>query len=63
MRDVEQERNRLREYVRLLDKRLQKEMIEDMDADLRSVKSGSPMAKNSVYNAYQTQRSMRGRKK
>ena len=63
MRDVEQERNRLRDYVRLLDESLQKELIEEMDADLRSVKSGSPMAKNSVYNAYQTQHSMRGRKK
>jgi len=63
IRDVEKERNRLREYVSLLDERFQKELIEEMDADLFSVKSGSPMAKNSVYNAYQTQRSMRGRKK
>jgi Ca-activated chloride channel family protein len=63
IRDAEQERNRLREYVSMLDEPLQKELIEEMDADLHSVRSGSPMAKNSVYNAYQTQRSMRGRKK
>ena len=63
IRDVEQERHRLREYMSMLDEPLQKELIEEMDADLHSVSSGSPMAKNSVYNAYQTQRSMRGRKK
>ncbi len=63
IRDVEQERHRLREYVSMLDEPLQEELIEEMDVDMYSVRTGSPMAKNSVYNAYQTQRSMRGRKK
>lgn len=63
IQDVEQERNRLREYVKMLDDDVQKEISEEMERDMFSVRSGSPMAKDAVYNAYQTQRSMRGRKK
>jgi len=63
MREIEQERSRLRDYVKILDKKVQKELTEEMERDLYSVRSNSPMAKDAVYNAYQTQRSMRGRKK
>lgn len=63
IREIEQERNRLREYVKMLDKDVQKELSEEMDRDLNSIRSGSPMSKDAVYSAYQTQRSMRGRKK
>mgnify|MGYP001071864706 CR=1 FL=1 len=63
IREVEQERSRLREYVKMLDEDAQKAMTEEMEEDLLSVRSRSPMAKDAVYNAYQTQHSMRGRKK
>lgn len=63
IREVEQERNRLREYIKMLDVDVQEELSEEMDRDLFSIRSGSPMSKDAVYNAYQTQRSMRGRKK
>ena len=60
---VEQSRTRFEEYLNLLDEDVQEELHEEVERDLFSVRSGSPMAKNAVYSAYQTQRSMRGRKK
>jgi len=63
IREVEQERSRLSEYLKMLDEDAQKALTEEMEEDLLSVRSRSPMAKDAVYNAYQTQHSMRGRKK
>jgi Ca-activated chloride channel family protein len=60
--EIEQAQTRLRDYVKLLGEDMQKDFVKEMDADLFSIRSGSPKSKNAVYNAFQTQRSMRGRK-
>ena len=60
---LEAERSRFEEYVQLLDKDAQKTYLREMDEDLYSIRSNLPMAKNLVSNAFQTSRSMRGRKK
>ncbi len=60
---VEDDRSRLRAYVKHLDKELQAKMIHEMDRDMQSVRSASPMAKSAVYSAYQTSRSMRDHKR
>jgi Ca-activated chloride channel family protein len=60
---LEAERVRFRDYVQNLDEDTQKELLSDMDEDMHNLRSASPMSKNSVYQAYQTQRSMRNHKK
>ncbi|MEA3327449.1 MAG: VWA domain-containing protein [Chloroflexota bacterium] len=63
MQQVEEDRSRLRVYVNHLDKDLQAKMIHEMDQDMYSVRNASPQAKSAVYQAYQTQRSMRDHKR
>jgi hypothetical protein len=60
---LEAERVRFRDYVQNLDEDTQKELLSEMDEDMHNLRSASPMSKNSVYQAYQTQRSMRNHKK
>ena len=62
IQQVEEDRSRLRVYVNHLDKNLQMNMIKEMDEDMFSVRNASPDAKSAVYQAYQTQRSMRDHK-
>ncbi len=63
MEKLEVEQQRFREYVQNLDEDKQKTLLHGLEEDLNFMRSASPMSKNSVYQAYQTQRSMRNPKK
>lgn len=60
---LEAERSRFQTYVQLLDNDSQEKYLREMDEDLYSIRSSSPVVKNLVSNAFQTSRSMRGREK
>ena len=60
---LEVEQVRFRDYVQNLDQDTQKRFLHEMEEDLYNLRSASPMSKSSVYQAYQTQRSMRNQKK
>lgn len=59
---LEKERGRLDAYVQLLDQKDREKLTKEIERDLGYLRTGSPMSKMSVNFAYQTQRSMRGRK-
>jgi Ca-activated chloride channel homolog len=59
IQNVEAERTRFREYIELLDEDFQEKYSQELDEDLSSLQNASPNAKDAVYRAYQTQRSMR----
>ncbi len=62
LQEVEQTRERLNEYLNLLDDKRRSKISQEMRKDLTSLRTASPQAKETVYNAYQTSRSQRGRK-
>jgi hypothetical protein len=59
---LEKERDRVDAYVQLLDQKDREKLTKEIERDLGYLGTGSPMSKMSVNFAYQTQRSMRGRK-
>ena len=63
MERLEAEKVRFRNYVQNLDENIQKRFLHEMEEDLHNVRSASVMSKSAVYQAYQTQRSMRNQKK
>ncbi len=56
MEKLEVEQQRSCEYVQNLDEDKQKTLLHGLEEDLNFMSSASPMSKNSVYQAYQTQR-------
>lgn len=62
LKNVEQARARLDDYLNLLDDKRRAQLNQEMQDDIASLKTASPKAKDAVYAAYQQSRSMRGRK-
>jgi Ca-activated chloride channel homolog len=62
LREVEQARERLNDYLNLLDDKHRNQISRELKEDLSSIQAGSPQAKQSVYNSYMTSRSMRRKK-
>lgn len=62
LENVERERARLDDYLHLLDDQRRSQLSQEMQADIASLRTASPKAKEAVFAAYQQSRSMRGRK-
>jgi hypothetical protein len=56
---VDQEREKLLQYVHLLDEDDASKMITDMNLELEQIKNRAPSSKNIMSNAYAVHRSMR----
>lgn len=59
LKQADQERNKLREYLQLLDRDIASQIAKEMDEDLHAVRASSPRAKNIMGVAYRAQRFMR----
>ena len=61
LQDVERARARLDDYLNLLDDQRRSQLSQEMQEDITSLRTASPKAKDAVFNAYRTSRSMRNK--